>query len=603
MRIGISKSLLKQMTWLLRPVLIVLVAMTLPVVASSAENSSVTKTNDVRVLIDISGSMKRTDPLNLRIPAMRLFTTLLPAGTRAGVWTFGEQVNMVVKHGPVDKAWKQSSKKNIKSINSSGLYTNIEEALKQATSDWKEVDDKINRNLILLTDGLVDISKDPQTNAASRKSIIEKYLPQLESVDVKINTIALSQESDQELLHKLASVSGGWFETIESADGLERLFLRMFEKVAQTDTLPMKNNFVKIDKSIKEVTFLIFRNDSSEKISLNTPSRKTLSSEDEHPDIQWHKENRYDLVTISNPEVGSWKINAELDPDNRAMVVTDLRLKSTVLPNTIEAGVPVSFNVHLEESGEIITRKEFLRFVRVKIQQHSDKDKEWILKLKDNGRGADEKRNDGIYSIKLKKTLLEGEHDVVVDLNGTTFKRSIRQTVRIIKDPVDVLLKPLKNGIYMLSVIPYKNLIDSDTMNIIVEHYLPSGEKREHEVIRVSPAEWRIDIDPQGNSGTHEIILHVKGKRPNGKAISSTLEKRSFSVDGELPENPKQDPAVLPEENIPEAKDNETSWLMISLQLLAFNILFGLIGFAAYKFWPAIRDKIIPNPTKELVHE
>ena len=38
--------------------------------------------NDVRVMIDISGSMKHNDPHNLRAPALRLLTGLLPKGAR-----------------------------------------------------------------------------------------------------------------------------------------------------------------------------------------------------------------------------------------------------------------------------------------------------------------------------------------------------------------------------------------------------------------------------------------------------------------------------------------------------------------------------------------
>src|SRR6187402_3821518 len=41
--------------------------------------------SDVRVLIDISGSMKQTDPQNLRKPAVDLIARLLPDKSRAGI--------------------------------------------------------------------------------------------------------------------------------------------------------------------------------------------------------------------------------------------------------------------------------------------------------------------------------------------------------------------------------------------------------------------------------------------------------------------------------------------------------------------------------------
>src|SRR3569833_397903 len=115
---------------------------------------------DIRVLIDNSGSMKHNDPHNLRAPARRLLTGLLPNGVHAGVWTYGQQVNMLVSRGTVDSAWKARAEQAAAKINSAGLYTNIEGALRTASVDWLKPDAGAERHIIMLTDGLVDVSKD-----------------------------------------------------------------------------------------------------------------------------------------------------------------------------------------------------------------------------------------------------------------------------------------------------------------------------------------------------------------------------------------------------------------------------------------------------------
>ena len=71
---------------------------------------------DVRLLIDISGSMKDSDPLNLRAPAVELIVQMLPEGARAGIWIFGEGVSPLVDHGEVDKAWRDEAERAIKAI-------------------------------------------------------------------------------------------------------------------------------------------------------------------------------------------------------------------------------------------------------------------------------------------------------------------------------------------------------------------------------------------------------------------------------------------------------------------------------------------------------
>ena len=86
---------------------------------------------DVRVVIDVSGSMKQNDPSNLRQPAVELLVQLLPEGSKAGIWTFGRYINMLVPHRPVNDEWKNNATRLSGDINSVGLYTNIGEALEK----------------------------------------------------------------------------------------------------------------------------------------------------------------------------------------------------------------------------------------------------------------------------------------------------------------------------------------------------------------------------------------------------------------------------------------------------------------------------------------
>lgn len=72
-----------------------------------AKQASAKPTLDMRVLVDVSGSMKESDPNNLRRSALRMLSGLLPDGSRAGVWTFGRYVNMQVPHGTVGKKWRK----------------------------------------------------------------------------------------------------------------------------------------------------------------------------------------------------------------------------------------------------------------------------------------------------------------------------------------------------------------------------------------------------------------------------------------------------------------------------------------------------------------
>lgn len=129
------------------------------------------KPADVRLVIDVSGSMKRNDPANLRQPAVDLLMQLLPEGSKAGVWTFGKWVNMLVPHQVVDEQWRSLGRAKASEINSVGLYTNIGEALEKAAYDLDAASDEYAKHIILLTDGMVDIDKQPDKNTQEWRRI------------------------------------------------------------------------------------------------------------------------------------------------------------------------------------------------------------------------------------------------------------------------------------------------------------------------------------------------------------------------------------------------------------------------------------------------
>ena len=130
----------------------------------SANLYGVDKKDDIRIVIDVSGSMKKTDPANLRVAAMKLLNGLIPSGAKAGVWTFGKYVNMTVKWGSVDNNWRKLADIGAEEIHSNAALTNIESALSRSAKGWNKTDPDTRRNLILLTDGQVDISKDQAKN-------------------------------------------------------------------------------------------------------------------------------------------------------------------------------------------------------------------------------------------------------------------------------------------------------------------------------------------------------------------------------------------------------------------------------------------------------
>ncbi len=531
----------------------------LPMWVNSAEEViSEDASADTRVLIDVSGSMKQNDPKNLRQPALRLLVGLLPKESRAGVWTFGQYVNEEIPLGKVDEGWRERARAASSKIHSRGLYTDIEEALKRSSADWKQADSKYTRHIIILTDGMVDISKSSMVSAKSRRRIISDILPRLEELGVKVHSIALSQSADHHLLKKMSGLTDGWYEQVNDADQLKRIFLRIFEKVSKPDTVPIsKENKFRIDKSVKEATLLVFRSADDKPTQIKTPSGSSFSSEDTPKGVSWHRDDGYDLMTITKPEAGEWQILADVDPDNRVIVVTDLKMVASSLPNRVLQGELNSVKIMFTDQGKKITDKELLDLVHVDYVHTDDKGVSEPRPVFDNGKDGDGQANDGVFTFTFGKNIGKGQVEVVLTAEGKTFVREKRYTLESVPAvTVDTLEgeRGGKSGI-MATVIPEPNLVVGQSLGVeaqltpkdgdpVTVMFLPGQDG-------MSQESW---IDRTELIGTWNLDISIKASSVTGNKLEMDLE--SIPIEGTqasvapepVKEEPKQELAAAPEE-------------------------------------------------------
>ncbi|MEA3260660.1 MAG: vWA domain-containing protein, partial [Pseudomonadota bacterium] len=89
---------------------------------------------DVRMLFDVSGSMKRNDPNRLSDSALELMVTLLPEGARGGLWTFGSRVANPLPSATIDADWRQRALALKPALSDYQQYTDIEQAVRETAS-------------------------------------------------------------------------------------------------------------------------------------------------------------------------------------------------------------------------------------------------------------------------------------------------------------------------------------------------------------------------------------------------------------------------------------------------------------------------------------
>ena len=554
---------------------------------------------DLRVMIDVSGSMKQSDPKNLRAPALRLLAGLLPEGSRSGVWTFGQHINMPVPLGKVDKRWKKEAEKEAGKIHSRELFTDIEQVLLQATADLNQPDPHFRRSIILLSDGKVDISKDAEKNEQSRQRIIQSVLPKLRSAGVVVHTIALSDNADHELLKTLAVSTDGWYENAKSADNLHRIFLRLFEKSAPSDTLPLRNNVFKVDSSIKDMTLLIFHQPNDKNVGVIDAKGKKYT-EAAHPDnVQWHSEDQFDLVTITNPQAGQWSLDTKEDPDNRVMVVTNLKLGLNELPNNIMIGENLAVHAQLLQENKLLTEKTIMDRVGFSLQQQQGGDKEEKISLLDNGKEADKAAGDYIFSASLEKLAKEGEVALDIAAVGPTFQREIHRSIRINKLPVVVKveqLPPEQQSKYRITLTPRPEIEQLEIQSIAVQ----ISSKPEAISVPKQDKIWQLDLPAEMAGQT--VVVSTTGVHNGSRKFALQWQE---TLPGSAVNKPESNHQAHQDSKITdgEKKEEKVRWPLVIALIMMVNGILGLAGLGGYMVWRKRRAVVEKQQESEVAYE
>jgi len=541
---------------------------------------------DIRIIIDMSGSMKKNDPLNHRTKAVQLFSEVLPKDVYSGIWTFAAEVNMLIKHGKVNKKWKKSAFSKATKIHSYGLYTNIEKALKKSTYDWYKNEPGKEKHLILLTDGYIDISKNKDKNIQSRKNVITKLLPLFKKNKINIHSIALSEFADHDLLKILSSKTNGSYVVIKKASDLDRYFFKLFQSTAKPDTIPFKGNRFKIDKSISDMTIVLFNSDNPTRVM--TPEKKYWSHKDHPENVKWVKSDNYEIVTVSRPIEGAWYVDAPVDPDNKIMIVTNLRLNVNKLPSIMLPGDPMSVNAYMTEDGKIITKENFIKLLSVKsVVREANSITRDILKTSYDGKGT--------FSSDIDTKKYKNQNVAVITIRGPTFVREFKHEFNVVTEPM-LLESKIKDDSIILNAFIDDRVIDRERTNL----QLVGREKEQ--LFSFNKTHWQTVL-PASFSGLSikviiNTVLHnekpfsqtietklpeIIKKPPIAEKVEPKVNKKVAPVITEPEQKPIEKPVEKPKAENSETEEKSFSWVLVFILILVVNLLLIVGGYFIYK--------------------
>jgi len=369
---------------------------------------------DIILLMDSSGSMKKTDPRSYRKDAARLFISLLEGNDRAGLISFGDAVKTLIPLTPNTKNNRTAFSKAVNKITSKEFSTDITGAVKRGFEEL-QFSKRKNRVLILMSDGKLALG-DARKDEASLEELM-KLLPELNKAAIKVYTIAFSELSDSKLLSDMADKTGGFFRYAATDKDIHIMFASIFEKIKSPDSVALQGDAFTIDGAIREAILLITKTAGTTTVLIDPSGKKHIQGKSAK-NIKWYSSNIFDMITVQEPTAGKWKVRLSSREGNRIFVLTNLKLKSSFEKNALTKGDKVVIDAWIEKDDKRITEKEVLDQIIFSADVIGPDHKS--LKIPLTGKAAPD---EGIYAGEL--TLAQsGDYMVKLSAEGKTFNRT-----------------------------------------------------------------------------------------------------------------------------------------------------------------------------------
>ncbi|MEW6659738.1 MAG: VWA domain-containing protein [Thermodesulfobacteriota bacterium] len=307
--------------------------------------------------LDISGSMKHTDPLRLLPKAAHIMVGLLGEKDCLGILTFEDVTQTRLASGHLTPAQKRRGSQELARLQPRGLFTDIHQALAGALKA-SEPPGGAQRAVLLISDGQMDIDPLKGNSKTFVERVHQQIIPAYKKAGIPIYTVAFTPESDQALLKTLAEETGGRFLLIPAAQDLHQAFLKFFEVLKGPQLAPLVGNRFLIDPQVQEAILIVTRSQQGQPVILENPKGKKLSPASEG--ARWFSAPTFDMVTLPKPEPGNWTVSGHKDGDGKIILMTDLKLECPHLPEEAGADEDLLAGALLKDKDQPVTAPEVL---------------------------------------------------------------------------------------------------------------------------------------------------------------------------------------------------------------------------------------------------
>ncbi|MFZ3519258.1 TIGR03503 family protein [Vibrio harveyi] len=266
-------------------------------------------------------------------------------------------------------------------------------------------------------------------------------------------------------------------------------FWSCFAFSASESAMSLLDNRFRVDPTIEQITFLVYREQSSQPIVLVRPDGKKYYAWGTYDNVRWYQEPSLDIISIDNPMPGPWQAVGKVTPKNNIRLISHLKLSTDVFPNRLYHSEALKFTARLTSDDQPLVLRDFLDRVnlRVTFTKFVENEDELIKEARpvpmvigefaDDGRGLDEKAGDGVFTVQLPIDVEPGKYRARITSGNGVFLRAQEQIVLVYPSPITRTFIQSRHADqpHQLVVSGEQGMITPGSIAVNIEQEAPDG--------------------------------------------------------------------------------------------------------------------------------
>ncbi|EJB8585586.1 TIGR03503 family protein [Vibrio parahaemolyticus] len=262
-----------------------------------------------------------------------------------------------------------------------------------------------------------------------------------------------------------------------------------FAFAASESAMSLLDNRFRVDPTIEQITFLVYREQSSQPVVLVRPDGKKYYAWGSYDNVRWYQEPSLDIISVDNPMPGPWQAVGKVTPKNNIRLISHLKLSTDVFPNRLYNGEALKFTARLTSDDKPLFLRDFLDRVnlRVTFTKFVENEDELIKEARpvpmiigefsDDGRGLDEQAGDGVFTVQLPIEVEPGKYRARITSGNGVFLRAQEQVILVYPNPVSrtFIQSRSPEKPHQLVVSGEQGMIAPGSIAVNVEQNAPDG--------------------------------------------------------------------------------------------------------------------------------